>query len=79
MTDYGSGVGGQVDGPVDAPSAVVQQALEYICPGCMCNVAIERGNHAVPTVVDGWCMVIAHDDDCPVLLEHERSTIPQGE
>lgn len=51
------------------PQDLIDHALERECPDCNVNVVIEEDSE-----IDGkYKIVIAHDEICPWLAQHERN------
>lgn len=68
---YRPDVYGLVEGPADAPEALVLMALTVECPDCNVNVFLERCESDSPPF-PGWLMTVAHDETCPWLHAREQ-------
>jgi hypothetical protein len=51
------------------PMAIVKEALATECPDCNVNVFIEED----PEIDGNYKILVAHDDTCPWLTEHEKT------
>lgn len=70
MSDYGKGWSERVESSwrtAPPPDEIVQRALRTECPDCAANVFVEEDE-----TIDGkFEVVVAHDETCPWLREHE--------